>query len=144
MMQAIVQRFDLAGQLSTVPLKVKQWIPSMLRVGRKREIEELRRQLDEKSRQLERQASRINELDEELNRFGVLRGQVGEIEPELCKAAMPVVCDQLRLAENALKADLRDELDASAFENESLSIARNTARTLFEAAINLGEQKKSS
>ena len=151
MMQAVAQRFDLEGQLATVPLKVKQWIPRMLRVGRKHEVEALRQQLAEQSLKLEmqaahmeHQAARIAELDQELNKFGPLRGQVGEIEPELCKAAMPVVCDQLRLAENALKADLRDELDASAFENESLSIARLTACALFETAINLGEQKKSS
>ena len=143
-MQAVLQRFDLSGQLTTVPLKVKQWIPRILRVGRKREVEALRRQLAEQSLKLEHQAARIKELDQELNKFGPLRGKVGEIEPELCAAAMPVMRDQLGLAERALKADLKDELDASAFENESLTIARNTARALFETAINLGEQKKSS
>ena len=73
--------------------------------------------------------------------FRPLQEVVGGEETELLQAALPVFANQLQLAKDALVADLNNDLDAPAFEHDSLNVARMSARTLFETALNMGEEK---
>ena len=66
------------------------------------------------------------------------------MEPALRQAVIEGMSQQATVAENALAADLQDELDMSTFEMDALAAGRASARSLVETALALGEQKKSS
>ena len=128
---------DLVEQLIEKPLNFKRWLPATQRGKLKRENADLQQQLD-------RRDAQIAELSRQLRDFRPLQEIVGDEETELLQAAVPEFVNQLQLARDALRADLSNHLDAPEFEKNSLTVARNSARTLMEAALHMGEEKKSS
>ena len=115
-------------------LNFKPWL------GRTRRAE-LERENADLHEQLAQQAAQIAELTRQTEEFRPLQEVVGDEATGLLQAALPVFAKQLQLASDALVADLNNDLDAPAFEHDSLNVARMLARTMIETALNLGEEK---
>ena len=92
----------------------------------------------------DRLKAEIERLQMRDRRVGRVADELVEMEPALADAAEEALANQLEVAAKAVQADLKDELDAVDFETRILEAAEDSARRLYQGALNVGEAQKKS